>query len=1236
MGLFKIGSLVYERLKSLGIKLYNSQAGESVDQYLVGANTGSSTWDNNFTITGSYLNNIPRKDLVSELYKRIYHNLPLLLKTKGTVAGLDHLTTIFGITGSILNVKEFGGSLKSNLINGYNNDKVRIVGNNITGHPSGSVLSPFLSLQTFPTTSSLFRENDMNYVDISFSPQTQIDTRISGAIASNNPSWSLDDYIGDPRQQYNNSYPDLDAERKLYFETGVPGYAPFTGSNMDYNGFIRLIQYFDNALFKMLNDFVPERTSLSTGVTFNSPVLERNKVSYANPSNTTTQSVYEGEISSSTISSTYGNFYDALSLSNNTVGWYDGVLSGSIVDVNQYFEDNYNPYLQPTGAIDRNQFAHSDWNVLLNNVSASVISTKRKKIEYTGNFRPTGSITSSVELQDSYLTLRSYNTSRYEGIQLTSLKYNTYTSASYTGSNGITIQNGDMSFGKTAVIDRNSYKVGWVKNIPSKSLNFFDKTQIQLKYLIDTEQQITDLSARNDNVVEVQNIFKTGDPVVLSLSDVNKPSRQKSLDGTKTIFRGGYSYDPILFREDGENLNFTYTDFFTTNLIYKGLKKYSTQFTKLVTNVKGFGTTSTATISTIWSKWQAGGYGDSDTIYSPSNESVLFPELGLSLYEGTYLPTQVTSQIGGRIAAPEKWNYNEWDDYIDIANTSNPALISTYFNFTFPPGQVDPSYNTLNGISSGFIQSFQNVWRFDIGQYFTDSSSSLDSNNFVEEVQPNNTIFTAPTDGTYAFNATFRVSFEGSYEYETSLVNPGSTDAQLNLTDDFGKARRRSYISGSNMKLVCILEKRSPNTSTWTFLANTKIESIGESTQGTIFNNSVIHFPAGQSVVKANDITMKIINSSLNFGPATFDLLEGDELRFGLYFIDIGGIFSIWKNIRNLSIGGKTRNIPGGGDALLSITDNIENYNSFEISNTSDASYEYIQTTSVTSSINTFSFYQNTNNSIFISDPSLASLFYTSSTFVPSTSTTTYENYSPVVDTLSVQPNDLIRIGKFNAPNQRYYTVTNSYPVLTNAYSRSRSYQTFRNVKFTKDDPNSTRIGNLTLRSSISIPTTGISQNANAFTFFNNISSNGGYFIVENTSINNSNINKIFLINQIHVFTTSNEVLILINDPTLSDYTPTSTTETTKFTLMTATPINTYVITTDKNIDITGINYKRDFAILRPKPDETSVIVNYKKSEGEVSQTILIPQDASDLLKSKVGDIFNNFNTNLSDNQTVA
>ena len=595
--------LVYNQLQSLGIKVYNSQAGEDVNQFLIGANTGSSVFDNNFTITGSYLNNIPRKDLLSELYKRIYHNLPLLLKTKGTVAGLDYLMTIFGIpnqtyytvisgsvsesfysptgsnfTSSILNVKEFGGSLKSKLIDGYNNDKSRIVYNTIaTGSLTGSVLSSMLGLQTFPTSSNQFRENDMHYVDVSFSPQTQIDAYASKSIASNSPSWSLDDYIGDPRQLYSSSYSDLDAQRKLYFQTGVSGYPPFTGSALDYNGFIRLIQFFDNALFKMIGDFVPERTSLSTGVTINSPVLERNKAVYAQPT-VTSQSVPTAEYSASTISPIYNNFYNYLTGSKSE--YYTGQLTGSKIDINYYFDYSnpnfylgdwnvYNSQNSITKSINTNNFLHSDFNVLLNNVSQSVKSSNRYKWEPI--FGTTSSISSSAELQDSYLSLKAYNNSRYDGMKVTSLTYNIYTSASYTGSDGRTIVNGDSSFGKYAAIDHTVRKLALFTQVKTDAY-FPLKSDVALRYLVDEFGNLTELNQRNKNWEEVQNTFKSGDYTVISLFDNQKYSDQKITDGAKTIYNSGYTLDPIFyFSSSDATASFEYADTSQINMF-----KYTT------------------------------------------------------------------------------------------------------------------------------------------------------------------------------------------------------------------------------------------------------------------------------------------------------------------------------------------------------------------------------------------------------------------------------------------------------------------------------------------------------------------------------------------------------------------------------------------------------------------------------------------------------------------------------------
>jgi hypothetical protein len=517
--------LVYTTLQSLGVKLYNKYGDSDNIPFLIG-NNGSSSFDNDFTPTGSYLNSIPQKDLLAESYKRIYHNLPLLLKTKGTTYGLQTLISTFGITSSILNVKEYGGDLKSQTLDEYNSDKVRIVSNTITG----SVLSPFISLLEQPTSSLLFRTDDLHYADISFSPETQIDKYASASIAIANPTWSLDDYIGDPRQLYSGSYNDLDIQRNTYFN--------FTASNMDYAGFIRLIQFFDNSLFKMIKDFVPARTSLSTGITISSPVLERNKWSYANPSTTNEIEVMDGNLEGPTITTEYTDIYQGLT--GSRAAYYTGEFSGSIIEYgDDWIERNFNPYLHPTASLTSsiNAFNHSEFNVLLNNVSSSRLSNTRQDIEFI--YGTTGSILTPAYLQDSNESLTSYIRARYEGVKVSSLLYSVYTSASADYS-------GDSSYGKTAAINKDTRKIGLFTEILSSSL-LPGRNRVALKYLVDEFGDLTELNQRNKNWEDVQRTFIAGDYLNVSQFDNQKSSNQKSTDGNKLIFDSGYSYNPILY-----------------------------------------------------------------------------------------------------------------------------------------------------------------------------------------------------------------------------------------------------------------------------------------------------------------------------------------------------------------------------------------------------------------------------------------------------------------------------------------------------------------------------------------------------------------------------------------------------------------------------------------------------------------------------------------------------------------
>ena len=132
--------------------------------------------------------------------------------------------------------------------------------------PSGSTLSPFISIQQNPSVSGSYTK-DINYLEVAFSPQNEINDDISSQLGF----FNIGDYIGDPRQVSSslNFYPNLNLLRDKYFEKYIHNY--------NFWDYIRLIKYFDNSLFKMIKDFVPARTSLSSGIVIKQHLLERTK-----------------------------------------------------------------------------------------------------------------------------------------------------------------------------------------------------------------------------------------------------------------------------------------------------------------------------------------------------------------------------------------------------------------------------------------------------------------------------------------------------------------------------------------------------------------------------------------------------------------------------------------------------------------------------------------------------------------------------------------------------------------------------------------------------------------------------------------------------------------------------------------------------------------------------------------------------------------------------------------------
>lgn len=113
---------------------------------------------------------------------------------------------------------------------------------------------------------------DSPRVTVAFSPTDEVDEDINEQFGGIN----LDDYLGDPKDYYEDSFKGLDKLNNDYFKK-------YKKRN-NVQGFIRLIQNYDASLFQLVKQFAPERATLHTGLVVQSHILHRNKVGQKQPS----------------------------------------------------------------------------------------------------------------------------------------------------------------------------------------------------------------------------------------------------------------------------------------------------------------------------------------------------------------------------------------------------------------------------------------------------------------------------------------------------------------------------------------------------------------------------------------------------------------------------------------------------------------------------------------------------------------------------------------------------------------------------------------------------------------------------------------------------------------------------------------------------------------------------------------------------------------------------------------
>jgi len=579
---------VGDALKSLGFNLYtNTSISDNIYHSLFGINPdGSLLPPTGSEIIKTYVTasvpTLPAQQITDQVYKRLYHNLIYLLKTKGTERGVRALIATYGIPNNILHVNEFGGYDIGTIsgIQGINNNKVLTSSINTI---NSTVLSPNTTIQYYNNNT----QKSSIDLEIGFSPSDFINANItsSGLVTSSaQPGYfNIMQYIGDPNLQYSSSYVPLDTLKNTYFTANY-----ITGNNVwDY---IRVIKYYNNSLFKTLSDFVPARSSMTSGIIVKSHILERNKYPRHEPTATTSSNL--GEISSSMI---YGDngasitgstaYLKAIKLqyngtssaafvtssgtiyvsSSNNIEQYTGELSGTEVFVgysssfDQNEVSNYNYYWSssvPLVSGSGNMFVSYSLGALYQNVTASVISQQFLELDYNGSqLSPTnyglvtqslsqslviGAVSQSVQKYSQYAQIQDYNYNahslvnlKYSGSTLSGQYYNVYTP-------------GDITLGNNPVINYYTSRLGLFSQIVTSSY-FPSLCNAKLVYLADVSGGLYELNQNNISWEDIQNTFILGQNTTVKLFNNQQYGNQKSTDGVKSIYSSGYSYTPTLY-----------------------------------------------------------------------------------------------------------------------------------------------------------------------------------------------------------------------------------------------------------------------------------------------------------------------------------------------------------------------------------------------------------------------------------------------------------------------------------------------------------------------------------------------------------------------------------------------------------------------------------------------------------------------------------------------------------------
>lgn len=170
---------------------------------------------------------------------------------------------------------------------------------------------------------------DSNRVGLFFSPTKELNLDIAKSFGGLN----IDNYIGDPSDDYKPNYSQLDSLRNYYFQRF---------DNRNIYEYINLIKLYEKSMFEDIKKMLPARVKATTGLLIEPHFLERSKIARKKPIGEEYQLETDIQYEDTTIVSSQNNQYETI---------IDANLSENVFGENNQYETiiNYNE-IQKTNA----------------------------------------------------------------------------------------------------------------------------------------------------------------------------------------------------------------------------------------------------------------------------------------------------------------------------------------------------------------------------------------------------------------------------------------------------------------------------------------------------------------------------------------------------------------------------------------------------------------------------------------------------------------------------------------------------------------------------------------------------------------------------------------------------------------------------------------------------------------------------------------------------------------------